>query len=242
MRTHHDLIPKDKLAPIVESLESIAAKKELRPRTAYMIFVKEKMQAGKGTKGSCCAKVAEYAAQWKTLSAKQKEPYLKMHKDEVAKADAIKKEFGQTFDKHWKDLEKHLEAEEKIKEEKKLQKVATEKAKTAEAKKTRLMRKKHAQVEKKKRAAVRQRAIVQAPSATPRMGRAVAGRTSSASRIAELSRGLDTSTWEVRESTSRPGFFYYLNKKTRQSTAERPKNTRAAVHAGKGVSQRQRVR
>jgi len=248
LQSHHDLIPKDKLAPIVESLEGIAAKKELRPRTAYQIFVKEKLQKANKAGGGR-ANFGEAAAQWKALSAKQKEPYLKMNKDEVAKSDAIKKEFGQTFEKHWKDLEKHLEAEEKIKEEKMTHKKAAEKAKVAEAKKTRLMRKKHAQVEKKKRAAVKQRSatlvsasrsLVQAP--TPRMGRAAAGRTSSTSRIAELSRGLETSSWEVRESTSRPGFFYYLNKKTRQSTAERPKNSRAALHAGKGLGQRQRVR
>lgn len=231
-QTQHDMLSKDKLETISRTLEGLAGKKELRPRSAYLCFTKEK--CGKDVKGRISIK--EAGTLWKTMSAKQKEPYVKMHNDAVAKADAVKKEFSQTFDKHWAALEKHLDAEAKMKEERVKRNTAEKKAKDRLAKKTRLERKKHMRAQKM-RAGVRRAPTRAAPRATsaPR---------SSAARIAELSRGLDTSIWEVRESTTRPGFFYYLNKRTRESTADRPRVSakRPAPPEGKGVVGRPRMR
>lgn len=230
MQSHHHGAPA--IAPIVENLESIAANKALRPRSAYQFFVEEKLKLGKENKPDGCKSFKDAGALWKTLTAKQKEPYVKMNKDSVAAAEAVKKEWGKTFDKHWADIEKHLEAEDKSRAEKAKNRAAQQKEQAAQAKKQKTERKKHLIADKKRRAAARTgRTIPRARSA----------HTSSAVRCAELSRGLDTSLWEVRESTSRPGFFYYLNKKTRETTAERPKSSRSGAPLGSAPS-RQRTR
>jgi len=224
-----NLMSKEQLAPIVESLENIAAKKELRtPKSAYQCFMTEKLQAGRLGKSGGCKSFKEAAVLWKSLSEKQKEPFVKLHSDAKAKSAAVKKEWGDAFDKHWDDLEKHLEAEELVKEESIKRRLSTQKAKAVAAKKFR------ADSLKKKQKGMR-RVVPSGKASTParpagrqRLGSAPA---SSASIIADKMRGLDTSVWEVRESTNRPGFFYYLNKKTHQTFAERPKSTRSAADA-----------
>jgi len=228
------MVDVDKLTPIVESLEGIAAKKELRPKSAYQLFCKEKFAAAKANKTGGAKSFKDIGALWKTMSAKQKEPYEKMHKDAIAKASAVKKEWGQAFDKHWATLEKHLEAEEKLHGEKMKKRDADRKDKALQKKRVKTEKKKQLSLEKKRRASFKRGVTA------PRASRAVSG-VSSAARIKELSRGLDTSVWEVRESTSRPGFFYYLNKRTRESTADRPKASRQPDGAGP-PAQRQRVR
>jgi len=213
-----NLMSKEQLAPIVESLESIASRQELRkPRTAYQVFMKEKLSAGKLSKSGGCKSFKEGAEMWKALTPKQKEPYEKINKDAKAKSEAVKKEWGDAFDKHWEDLEKHLEAEQKIKNESMERRVAAKKEKAVAAKRMKSDRNK---------AAVRRGAAK--PARTVQRQRPGSAPASSASIIAEKMRGLDASVWEVRESTNRPGFFYYLNKKTQQTFAERPKNSRSA--------------
>lgn len=225
-----NLMSQAQLTPIVESLESIAAKKELRVRSAYQIFVTEKLQENKKGKGGDCKSFKEAGNLWKTMTAKQKEPYMKTHADDQAKANAVKKEWGKTFDKHWNDLEKHLEAEEELCTERIKKRVTERKEKATLAKKMKQDKKKHLAGSKKRRAPLRASSF---PGSAP-------ARTSSGAEIARLSKGLDTDVWEVRESTRNVGFFYYFNKRTRQSMADRPKNARGAP-AAKSTAKRSRT-
>lgn len=214
------LLTHDGMETIARALEGVARKKELvTARSAYAIFMKESMSKDNKNR---CKSIKEAGALWKTMSAKQKEPYAKQFNDQKVAADAVKKEWGQTFEKHWSALEKHLEAEEQVAKDNSKRKYRNLVESKKMEKKVKADRKKHLAAEKKRRAAMRQ----------GRVARVESSRKSSATRIAELSRGLDTSLWEVRESTSRPGFFYYLNKRTRQSSAERPSSRGA--RAGKG--------
>jgi len=205
------------LAPIVESLEGIAAKKELRPKSAWLFFLADKMAAVKKGAGGDCKTFKACGALWKTMTAKQKEPFTKMHDDEKAKSNAVKKDFSKTFDKHWADLEKHLEAEDDLTQARIKRRAEDKKGQQAMTKKLR--------AEKKKKMA---RKTKRAPLRASAVARTGAVRSSSTSEIAKLSRGLDMDVWEVRESTRSMGFFYYFNKRTRQSTADRPKNSRSA--------------
>jgi len=209
------------LNPIVESLTNIAQKKELKPKSAYQIFMEEKL-AKKGEKGGECKNFKEVSALWKGMTAAQKEPYNKKHNDLVKKAEAAKKEFSSAFDKNWAAFEKHLEATAEEKKQLAEKNKAAKKAKAAATKASR----------GRKKAGVKKSIIKRTTTArTPaRSGSAPVSRTNASSRssneIASLQRGLDLDEWEVRESTRNVGFFYYYNKKTKQSTAERPKTRR----------------
>lgn len=209
-----DLMTKEQMAPIMQSLESLAAKKELRKiPSAYQFFLTEKLKKGQpdGLKG-----FGAVSALWKTLPPKQKEAYEKMNKNAKTKKAAAEKEWEKEFTKHWDKLEKHLEAEEGEKQEKIAKRKVEQKTKKLEAKNKSASRKKQLAAEKRKRALTRGRVASIPVADRP------ASRVASTTRIKQLAEGLDTSIWEVRESTTRPGFFYYLNKITRNSSAERP--------------------
>jgi hypothetical protein len=206
------LLTREQLTPIIDTLQGTAGKKELRVASAYNHFMKEKLAAGKAGTAGGCKGWTEVGALWKSMSDKQKQPYLKMSADDKQKAEVVKKEWSSQFDKHWAAIEAHMEAEENIKKERIQKGIEDKKLKAATKKKMSAERKKQKMSEKKQRIARSVRT-----TRTPASGRG------SADTIASLTRGLDTTLWEVRESTNKPGFLYYLNKKTRQSQAERPK-------------------
>jgi len=206
------LLTREQLTPIIDTLESTAGKKELRPRSAYNHFMKEKLAAGKAGAAGGCKGWSDVGALWKSMSDKQKQPYFKMNADDKQKADVVKKEWSTQFDKHWADIEMHMEAEDNIKKDRILKRIEDKKLKAATKKKMSSERKKQKMSEKKHRITRNVRTV-----RTPASG------TRTSDTIASLTRGLDTSRWEVRESTNKPGFLYYLNKQTRQSQAERPK-------------------
>lgn len=206
------------MEPIIGSLSGIAAKPELRPKSAYMRFVAEKMQLGKTSKAGGCKTIKEAAGLWKTMEAKQKEPYLKMAKADKAKADSAKKEFGDAFDTHWDAIEKIFDEEAGHKKEKIRKHAAEKKANAVKVKTEKATRKKQLMAERKRRAAT----MRGAPAVARTPARAAKPVGNSADHIAKLKRGLDTSVWEVVESRSKPGFFYYRNLITNQSVGERP--------------------
>jgi len=218
----------EKLQPTIKKLQDIAGKKEFRVKSAYQLFVEDKMKVMKATKATkqLGSMMKEIAALWKDVPAKEKEKYEKMQQREKAKQTDVNKEWDKAFDASWGDIEQYLDAEEANQEELKQIKKDSRKADKEKAKKKKVelkaarVAKKHATRVKRSTRTVRAKHLkTKRPAPTKKVSNA-----SSESNIAKMQSmmvGLPKH-WNVRESTSRPGFFYYVNEITNQSTSQRP--------------------
>lgn len=243
---HSGMLSDEKLASIHSALEGLAAKKELRARSAYNIYCAEK--AGKSQAGAAAGgkgkSLKDAAAAWKAMTTKQKEPYTKKANEEKATKAAAVKAFNDKFSQHFDSIQKHLAAEAEIKTEMKEKKVAEFKASRKAARGVAAKQKAARAADRKNRAEkAAQRAKRHLPTRAPPGARPAGRPPARTSQVAmpqpsaaetreirnsEMMRGLDPITWEVRESTTRPGFFYWFNKMTKQALPSKPPSDTSA--------------
>jgi len=217
------LVPEAELDEIMMKAEALW-QKLFKPKSSYICFTKTLFQKAKSGETGGCKKFSEMGKRWTELSAADKRPFEEMHEAEKVQAAEMQNNYDSYMQKVGPRLLDHDEEVER----------AELAARKNDVEKRYRLNQHNAKQERLARSKLRKGGTTaRAPKAAKDVHEVLPKQTvqpmltDTEKKLRSLSDGLDPKLWEVRESRTKPGMYYYFNKLEKVTQVSRPQVTSA---------------
>jgi hypothetical protein len=208
------LIPEAELNEIMLKAEQLW-KKLYKPKSAYSFYTKDAFQKARAGEAGAAKGLAAIGARWNELSSAEKKKFEDMHEADKAKAAEMQNNYDAYMQKVGPRLLDHDEEVE----------VAELAEKKNEVEQRYRSHQKRSKEERIQQSAFRSKPRTRKMAKGTQDVREVRSRgapVEAEMRRLSLADGLDPRIWEVRESRTKPGMFYYYNKVEKMTQVSKP--------------------